>query len=67
MTARRRLEALEAHRDAATPPPAVPVVLGEAGETEVQVRERLNPPADAIVVTVRDLSTPRPDTERNNP
>lgn len=64
MTARRRLEALEAQREAATPPPAVPVVLGEVGETEVQVRERLNPPADALVVTVRDLSTPRPEETR---
>lgn len=60
MTARARLAALEAAHAAATPPPAVPVVLGEVGETEHQVRQRLNPPADALVVTVRDLSTPRP-------
>lgn len=60
MTARDRLARLERAHEAAVPPPAVPVVLGAVGETEQQVRERLNLPADALVVAVADMSTTRP-------
>lgn len=67
MSARDRLARLERAHEAATPPPAVTVVLGDPGETVKQVRERLNLPADALVVTVSDQSTPRPTTERKCP
>ncbi len=62
MTARARIAALEAAKAAATPPPAVDVIVGEAGETETECRQRLGiPDGDpAIFCAVTDMSTPRP-------